>query len=187
MMAGSRERTGMRGTRRGTSVLVGAVVMLVASLFGSTVMAAAAASGDYTAYLGGPLHASYAKGATTFTTANSSSVHSVWTWTPIPVAGTKSTLDASPSTYAGVTYIGAETGDFYAVDSGTGVTKWRKQLPIDNCGNRGIVSSATIARDPVTNVLTVYVAGNDPYLYALRASNGATIWRTLIGGNDTLF
>jgi polyvinyl alcohol dehydrogenase (cytochrome) len=149
--------------------------------------AATAALNSYPAYLGGPQHTSYVNKATTITPANAGSTHSIWTWRPVPKGSTRTRLDASPITNAGVTYIGAETGDFYAINATTGVTKWRKTLPIDNCGNSGIVSSGTVARDPVTGKLTVYVGAADHYLYALSATTGATIWRTLIGGTDTNF
>jgi polyvinyl alcohol dehydrogenase (cytochrome) len=145
----------------------------------------ATSANSYAAYLGGPQHVSYAQAATAVTPANAATTHSIWKWTPVAKGGASTYLNASPITNAGITYIGAETGDFYAVNATTGVTKWRKKLPIANCSNSGIVSSATVARDPVSGTLTVYVAGADHYLYALRASTGATRWRTLIGGTDT--
>ena len=127
---------------------------------------------SYPAYLGGPLHTSYAKQQTTLSPANAGTAHSIWNWAPVPKGSASMYLFASPTTYSGVTYIGAETGDFYAIDAGTGLTKWRKRLPIDNCSSSGIVSSATVANDPVSHKLTVYVGGADHYLYALNAATG---------------
>lgn len=141
----------------------------------------------YPAYLGGPAHTSYARSAATFTTANSGTTHRIWSWSPEPKAGTSSYLYASPITDAGVTYLGAATGDFYAVETATGVTRWKKALPIDNCAGSGIVSSATVATDPVSGLRTVYVGAADHYLYALDAATSATVWRTLIGGTDSHF
>ena len=140
---------------------------------------------SYAAYLGGPQHASYAKQANTITPVNAATAHSIWTWTATAKGTASRYLNASPITNAGIIYIGAETGDFYAINAATGVTKWRKKLPISNCANAGIVSSATVAKDPVNGRLTVYVGGADHYLYALAASNGATIWRVLIGSTDS--
>jgi polyvinyl alcohol dehydrogenase (cytochrome) len=148
---------------------------------------AAAPTLNYPAYLGGPQHTSYANNATTITPANAGTTHSIWTWKPAPKGSASTYLYASPITNAGVTYLGAETGDFYAINAVTGVTKWRKRLPIANCSNAGIVSSATVSPDPVTGRLTVYVGAADHYLYALNANTGGTRWRTLIGGVDRHF
>jgi outer membrane protein assembly factor BamB len=48
------------------------------------------------------------------------------------------------------------------------------------CGARGLISTATVAGDPVSGTLTVYVAGADGYLYALKAATGAVVWRSLV-------
>jgi outer membrane protein assembly factor BamB len=147
----------------------------------------AAASTSYSAYLGGPAHSSYAADATSFTIGNTAAAHSIWNWSPVR-KGTKSTyLDASPITNNGIVYIGAETGDFYAITAATGHTKWRKKLPYNNCSNLGIVSSATVAPDPIRGMPTVYVGAGDHYLYALNAATGATVWRTLIGENAATY
>jgi polyvinyl alcohol dehydrogenase (cytochrome) len=136
----------------------------------------AATGNSYPAYLGGPAHDSYVSTATTITVANAAGIHSIWKWSP-----PGGDLTASPIVNAGVIYIGAENGDFYAINALTGKTKWHKVLPISNCASAGIVSSATLMKDPVSGTLTVYVGAADHYLYALNAANGATIWRTLIG------
>jgi polyvinyl alcohol dehydrogenase (cytochrome) len=158
---------------------VGAVVLVLFIAVDGVAFAAtapAASLNSYAAYLGGPAHSSYVQTATTFTNANSGRAHSIWTWTP------SGYLTASPIVNAGVIYIGSENGDFYAINASTGAVKWTKKLTISNCKNSGIVSSATVAKDPVTGKLTVYVGAGDHYLYALNASNGTTMWRTLIGG-----
>ena len=180
--------------RLGVSSRLGLALLAAAAITTSTApwcfataTAAASTLTNYPAYLGGPQHTSYANTATTITPANAATTHSIWSWTPIPKGSASTYLYASPITNNGVTYIGAETGDFYAIDASTGVTKWRKRLPIANCSNSGIVSSATVARDPVTGKLTVYVGAADHYLYALSAKTGATRWRTLIGGTDSHF
>jgi outer membrane protein assembly factor BamB len=147
----------------------------LASLPLTSVTTAATLNG-YPAYLGGPAHTSYVPGATTFTVANASGTSSIWKLT------TLGGFDASPVVNAGIIYIGSENGDFYAIHASTGVVKWTKKLKISNCSSSGIVSSATVAKDPVTGKLTVYVGAADHYLYALSAATGATVWRTLIGG-----
>jgi outer membrane protein assembly factor BamB len=155
--------------------LAGAASLAFAGSVGATTL------NSYPAYLGGPAHPSYASTATAFTVANASATSSIWQLTTLGY------LDASPSVNAGVVYIGSENGTFYAIDAATGAIKWSKPLPIANCANAGIVSTATIATDPVSSVLTVYVGAADHYLYALNAANGTTIWRTLIGGTSSAY
>jgi outer membrane protein assembly factor BamB len=147
--------------------------------------AVAATLNSYPAYLGGPAHDSYVPSATTITVANASGTHSLWSWTP-----PGGDLASSPIVNAGIIYIGAANGNFYAISATTGKIKWTKKLTISNCVNSGIISSATVTKDPVTGRLTVYVGAGDHYLYALNATNGATIWRHLIGpatGNNDYY
>jgi len=83
----------------------------------------------------------------------------------------------------GHVYIGAGTGVFYALDEATGRVLWHQFLgfvPKKNCGARGIDSTATVAPDPMTGALTVYVSGGDGYLYALSAATGAIVWKSVI-------
>jgi outer membrane protein assembly factor BamB len=158
---------------------VGAVAAVGSLAFAGTAMAATLNS--YPAYLGGPAHTSYVPSATTFTIANANGAHSIWTWTP------SGSLNASPTVNAGVIYIGSENGNVYAINASTGAVKWTKSLKISNCSKAGIVSSATVAKDPVTGRLTVYVGAADHYLYALSAATGATIWRTVIGSTTSAY
>lgn len=163
--------------------LVTLLATSVATLAPAPAMTAAAVS-DYPAFLDGPAHHSFASSSTTITTANARSITQKLAWTPVAKAGQTGTLNASPIVSAGVIYIGAGTGDFYAVSAATGAVIWRKQLAIDNCASSGIVSSATVANDPVSGQKVVYVGGADHFLYALNAATGATIWRTVVGGTD---
>ena len=142
---------------------------------------AAAPTTSYTSYLNGPAHNSYVPSAKTFTVANAKSVKSLWK------DSTFGKFNASPTVNAGVIYIGSENGDFYALNAKTGKVKWTKTLTISDCSDSGIVSTATVAKDPVTGVLTVYVGAADHYFYALNAATGATIWRTLIGQDDDTY
>jgi polyvinyl alcohol dehydrogenase (cytochrome) len=84
-------------------------------------------------------------------------------------------------------FIGSQTGDFYALQESTGQIVWQATLDYEqvgnngNCGNaRGIVGTATVAPDPQTGNLTVYVAGARR-LYALDAATGAQKWSSLVG------
>src|SRR4051794_32697048 len=104
----------------------------------------AAEGTDYSAFLFGPGHSSYAKSATTIAVANAANIQSAFSWSPVPKKGSTGTLYATPITFQGVTYLGAGTGDFYAIDASTGVTIWRKRVGITNCNDFGIVSSAAV-------------------------------------------
>jgi outer membrane protein assembly factor BamB len=49
------------------------------------------------------------------------------------------------------------------------------------CGRgHGVTSTATLATDPVSGTLTVYVGGGDGYLYALDAATGAILYRQFV-------
>src|ERR1039457_5312593 len=154
---------------------------LQACLASLTLAVAATTGTNYATYLGGPAHDSYAASATTFTVANANLVRSKWK------DSTLGPFNASPAVDNGIIYIGSENGDFYAINASSGKVKWTKTLSISNCSNSGIVSMATVAKDPISGVLTVYVGAADHYLYALNAATGATIWKTLIGGSSTIY
>jgi outer membrane protein assembly factor BamB len=75
-----------------------------------------------------------------------------------PVASLGYQLNASPTVYDGVVYIGGNNGTFYALDESTGARIWHRFLGYVNptqstCGTRGITSTAAIAGDPATKAL----------------------------------
>jgi outer membrane protein assembly factor BamB len=92
-------------------------------------------------------------------------------------------LEASPTVAAGLVYIGAESGAFYALSEATGTTVWSRQLdtePKVTCAGHGITATAAVEPDPVSGISTVYVSGAR-YLYALDAASGDVMWQTQIG------
>src|SRR5215470_2344251 len=147
---------------------------------------AAAPSLDWPQYLHGPQHSSVSN-ATAFTTSNSGSVTQVWHWQPPVISGKPApALDASPTVVAGVVYIGAQSGGFYALNESTGKVIWSRQLDFEahvTCPVQGITSTAAVLPDPVTATSTVYVSGAR-FLYALNAATGAVAWKTEIGPAD---
>lgn len=170
--------------RRLAALVVIIIPMLVAAAAAAT--AAAATSNpalDWTQYLHGPQHDSVSA-ATAFTTSNAASARDVWHWQPPSISGKPAPrLDASPTVAAGLVYIGAESGGFYALSETTGKVAWSRVLdtqPTGTCAARGITSTAAVAPDPVTGTSTVYVSGAR-YLYALNAASGAVVWKTEIG------
>jgi outer membrane protein assembly factor BamB len=146
----------------------------------------AAASTDWPAYLGGVPHHSDNVAATAITPANAGSLTRAWRWTPAgpTMSGQPGpNLFSSPTVAGGTIYIGANTGVFYALDQGTGHVLWQRFLGFvtkKTCGRRGFISTATVAPDPVSHALTVYVAAADGYLYALDAATGAVVWRSVV-------
>ncbi|HKV67443.1 MAG TPA: PQQ-binding-like beta-propeller repeat protein [Gaiellales bacterium] len=147
---------------------------------------AVAATTDWPQYLHGPQHASVST-ATAITTANAASLHQLWHFTPAAVSGKPAPkLEASPTVVGTRLYIGSEAGLFYALNTATGAVAWKRQLDVQaasTCAADGISATAAVVPDPTTGTLTVYAAGARD-LYALNASTGAVIWKTMIGPPD---
>jgi polyvinyl alcohol dehydrogenase (cytochrome) len=153
-----------------------------------TAPAQGAGQANWPAYLFGNEHSSFNAAATAITPANAASLKVYWKWKPAPptmVGQPSAGLFASPVVVNGRVYIGANTGWFYALDLATKTVVWSKFIGFvahHTCGKRGITSTATVVPDPSrAGQLTVYVAGGDGYLYALRASDGATVWQSVVG------
>lgn len=142
---------------------------------------------DWSSYLGGASHSSYSPAATSITPASMGNVEPIWQWTPpaSPNSGL-SDDDASPIAYNGVVYVGLQDGEMNAISEATQQVLWSQFLGVETpttCdgGTLGIISTATVAADPTTGNATVYVNGPDGYLYALDASTGAVLWKSVVG------
>lgn len=150
---------------------------------------------DWSGYLGGANHSSYNPGATSISSASMSKLRPVWQWHPpasLPNSTPKGLTidDASPVAYKGVIYVGLEDGYMEAISEKTGRPVWTSPvfLGIENgtshsCGSQafGIISTATVAKDPVTGKPVVYVNAPDGHLYALNAATGAVVWKAVVG------
>jgi outer membrane protein assembly factor BamB len=140
---------------------------------------------DWPAYLFGPGHSSYNASATAITPTNAPDLAKMWRWQVPPSPNHGSTeLFASPTVVGGVAYIGAMDGYFYAISETTHQALWSDFLGvlvnpplICGGGTSGIISTATVAKDPATGLLRVYVFSPDGYLYALDAASGAVVWK----------
>src|SRR6266542_4351152 len=147
---------------------------------------AATTFANWPAYLLGPTHPSFNSAAGAITPAKVATLTRVWRWTPAAptMAGQPGTsLFASPTVFNGRIYIGANTGVFYALDEATGQVLWHRFMGFvtaKTCAARGFNSTATVAPDPASGALTVYVAAADGYLYALNAADGALRWRSVV-------
>lgn len=148
-------------------------------------VATRAPSINWRAYLDGPEHHSHSP-ATAITPATVPRLTRAWSF--MPARATKAgqpgpRLFASPTVVDGRVYIGANTGVFYALNEATGHVLWHRFLGFvtkKHCGARGFTSTATVAPDPKSGALTVYVAAANGYLYALNAATGATKWRSVV-------
>lgn len=141
---------------------------------------------NWSSYLGGASHSSYNPAATSITPGSMPNVQPIWQWQPpaSPNSGFSSD-DASPIAYHGVVYVGLEDGEFYAISEATQQVLWSQFLGIEvvtTCdATMGIISTATVATDPATGKAAVYVNGPDGHLYALDASTGAVLWKSVVG------
>ncbi len=132
----------------------------------------------WTSYLNGPLHTSYSPSQTSITTANATALVQKWSQT------LGAPYIASPIVFRGSVYIGGGDGWFYRLSEHTGQVLAKVNIgsqPSLTCPYAlGVSATATIARDPRTHVLTVYVAGGNGYLYALGAQTLARTWRSVL-------
>src|SRR5712692_6226302 len=151
------------------------------------VPAQAAGIGDsWTSYLFNVTHGSENRSSQAITLANAGTLVQAWNWIPDPPSQPgqpPGLLLSSPTIFGGRIYIGADTGDFYAIDEATGLVLWKQFIGFvtaKTCAARGFTSTATVARDPVTGLPTVYVAAADGYLYALKAADGTVLWKSLV-------
>jgi polyvinyl alcohol dehydrogenase (cytochrome) len=142
---------------------------------------------NWPSYLDGLSHHSYAAQAKAITPSNAASLVRAWHFMPgaPPVKSLGYALNASPTVYDGVVYIGGNNGTFYAIDESTGAVLWKRLIGYVNpkqgsCGARGITSTATVASDPATGAPTVYVSSGSGYLYAMNAATGAVTWKSVI-------
>jgi len=132
---------------------------------------------DWSSYLNGPLHTSYNASQTAITPANATSLTPQWTFT----AGAP--YVASPTVTSNAVYIGGANGVFYKLSEHTGKVLNEVNIGFQKaltCPATGISSTAAIGFSPRGHVPTVYVAGGNGYLYALRASNLSVEWRALV-------
>src|SRR5262245_12503815 len=94
------------------------LAIITVAFTGSSPAITAAWSG----YLAGVEHHSSQGGDTTITPGNASSLVHVWTWIPDLVRGgpARKQIFSTPTVVDGTIYIGANTGDFYALNDATG-------------------------------------------------------------------
>jgi polyvinyl alcohol dehydrogenase (cytochrome) len=132
---------------------------------------------DWSAYLNGPQHTSYNGSQTAITPANAGALTARWTFT------TGAPYLASPTVTSNAVYIGSASGVFYKLSIHTGKVLNEYNIgaqPTLTCPALGVASTAALGFSPHSHIPTVYVAGGDGYLYALRASNLSLEWRAVV-------
>ena len=153
---------------------IAVLTSVLASLLAVAAPAAAVSPTDWTAYLGGPAHTS-ASPDPAITPAIAASLTRKWQFDIGFVS--------SPVVADGFIYIGGFNGVFYQIKAANGVAVHKISFgsqPKLTCPAFGFASTATVAKDPVSGLDTVYVAAPDGYLYALDAATLAQKWRTPI-------
>jgi polyvinyl alcohol dehydrogenase (cytochrome) len=162
-------------------LLLAAVTSIgIGSLGAATLSQASPSGSDWSSFLDGPSHSSYNAAAVSITPENISDLSPVWRWILPPTNDIASTaLNASPTVVDGVIYIGSKDGEFFAYSEATKKVLWSDFFGT-SCVHQGFTSTATVADDPTTRQLTVYVDSPDGYLYALDSATGATVWKGFV-------
>ena len=179
-------RQGQHPSRRGVrrAALVGAA--LVVLLVGVVASTLGAPTGDWAGYLFNGEHSSASPSAT-LTPAQAQTLRQQWVFKadrPDRRGQPAARFYASPTVSGKSVFIGSDTGWFYALNSKTGAVRWKRMLgfqPKLTCPPHGFVSTAAVVPDPDSGRPTVYVGAGNGYLYALDASTGKTVWRSVVG------
>jgi outer membrane protein assembly factor BamB len=168
------------------AVLAAALALAVAALAVAGPPASAVNPTDWPAYLYNSSHSSYNAPDAAITPTNATTAVKKWRWKGDAATMTGQpgpALYATPAVADGAVYIGSNNGYFYMVSESTGAVLHKRFIgyrPKLTCAARGFISSATVSRDPADGQDTVYVGAPDGYLYALRASDLTTKWRSVI-------
>jgi outer membrane protein assembly factor BamB len=164
-------------------LICGSCLVLIAAILGVTLVfyhlptpAHGDTSGDWPSYLDNGQRTGTNLTESTITAATAGNLHLAWTFT------TTGKIAAQPVLANGVLYIGSWDGYEYAVNVTTHALIWKQFLgiaqPPEKCYFKtgiGITSTATVQNG------VVYVGGGDGNMYALNASNGSVIWKTMLG------
>jgi outer membrane protein assembly factor BamB len=148
--------------------------------------AAVVGSADWPAFLDGPAHASDNRSQVAIAPDNVAALVMKWHFVgdqPTMPGQPHPSYTASPTVADGAVFIGSRNGWFYKLDEQTGTVMAKVFIgfqPGHTCTAGGFVATATVARDPASGQDTVYVAAPDGYLYALRAADLSTEWRSVV-------
>jgi polyvinyl alcohol dehydrogenase (cytochrome) len=168
-----------------------ALVAALALAVSAAVPAGSVITVNYAGFMHDVAHSSFSPSATTITPSSSLSVK--WTFQETkPAGGLRPAFYSTPLVISHVMYAPSNSGEVYAIDIGTGNVLWRKFVGFEakaTCRAQGTYATSASGTDPTTGVLTIYVASGNGNVYALRASDGATLWTSPVnvpssGKND---
>ncbi len=104
-------------------------------------------------------------------------------WHFFPRAGKSPVLYATPATWHNTVFVAGDNGVLAALDMTTGAQLWAHDFGFvakKTCSTgQGIVASPAVRDDGTGNPL-VYVNSPDGYLYEIKGTTGATVWRSLV-------
>lgn len=175
----------MRAQLRWAAVLVGVVAIGAAPAMAST-RAPDLSALAWPAFLAGPSHTSYNPTQQAITKANAASLVQKWNFLgdlPTKPGQPEPGYVSSPTVADEAVFIGSSNGYFYKLNEATGAVLAKRFIGFEpqlTCNAGGFADTATVAKDPATGQLMVYVGGPDGYLYAMNASNLAVKWRSVI-------
>jgi uncharacterized repeat protein (TIGR01451 family) len=166
--------------------LAAASSILVACL-ASSAASQADSTAPWTTYLYDNQHSSYNASDTSIAPPDVAGLTLRWKFHAPSISGKPpSRIYTSPTVYGGAVYIGSNTGLFYKLDEATGAVIWSDDLgsmPKATCRAKGMLATAAVAPDPVTGEPTVYVGAGDGNVDAIRASDGAVMWKSPVDTN----
>ena len=169
--------------------MIGAALTAIALSASALWMAVPAASSvtqvDFPAYMNDAAHSAFSPAAS-ITTSSTLSLR--WVFQEPKIAKQPHPRFVStPLVLEHVIYEGSNSGEFYAIDLATGAVIWKEFLgfePKALCRAQGFFATAASGIDPTSGALTVYAASGDGNVYALRASDGAILWKSPVNVPD---
>src|SRR6476646_4551337 len=177
---------GLMSARTACGRIAVASCILVVCLVSSSA-SQAASTAPWTTYLYDNQHSSYNAADTAIGPSDVAGLTLRWKFHAPGISGKPlSRIYTSPTVYGGAVYIGSNTGMFYKLDEATGAVIWSEDLgsmPKATCRAKGMLATAAVAPDPVTGETTVYVGAGDGNVDAIRASDGAVMWKAPVDTN----
>jgi len=184
------------GVAAAVIALLGVVAAPAASRVAPTTASVAAASPgltrvDFPAYMHDATHSAFSPEATAIEPSSTLSLRYVFQEQKLKGQPPPRFI-ATPLVLSHVIYVGSNSGEFYAIDLGTGAVIWKEFLGFEakiQCKAQGFFATAASGIDPSSGALTIYAASGDGNVYALRASDGTILWKSPVnvptpGTND---
>ena len=151
------------------AVLAGGAALVLAAAPAGAVSNAS----DWSAYLHGPSHSSYAAGQKAITP----------TTTVSPKWHFGDSFLTSPVVADGAVFIGSFLGHLYKFNAATGAVENNILMGFvktTHCGDLGFASNVTVANDPSRHEDVVYVAAPDGFLHAFSEATMTELWKSRI-------